>query len=68
MIVWLKVILGIAKTQEIMKRRYIFPEMENAIRDYCLNCFICQRIKVDKSKRKGLLVNIKLHENSLQSI
>ena len=48
----------------IMKQRYIFPEMENAIRDYCLNCFICQQIKVDKSKRKGLLVNIKLPERT----
>ena len=59
---------GIAKTQEIMKRRYIFPEMENSIRDYCLNCDICQRIKVDRSKRKGLLVNLTLPENPWQSI
>ena len=59
---------GIAKTQEIVKRRYIFPEMENSIRDYCLNCDICQRIKVDRSKRKGLLVNLTLPENPWQSI
>ena len=58
----------IAKTQEIMKRRYIFPEMENAIHDYCLNCDICQRIKVDRSKLKGLLVNLTLLENPWQSI
>ena len=59
---------GIDKTEEIINRRYSFPNMKDAIRQYCLNCDTCQRIKVDRNKRKGLIVSLSLPEHPWQSI
>jgi hypothetical protein len=46
---------GQFKTSERMKQNFFWPKMDQEVRDYVRSCDICQRDKVSRHKRYGLL-------------
>jgi len=46
---------GMAKTTELLQRKYIWPHMRNTIKQYVKNCDICQRTKVVRHAPYGLM-------------
>jgi len=45
---------GTAKTTELLQRKYYSPHMRNTIKQYVMNCDICQRTKVLRHAPYGL--------------
>jgi len=46
---------GTAKTTQLLQRKYYWPHMRNAIKQYVKNCDICQRTKVVRDAPYGLM-------------
>jgi hypothetical protein len=46
---------GQFKTSERMKQNFFWPKMDQEVRDYVRSCDVCQRDKVSRHKRYGLL-------------
>lgn len=52
---------GIQGTYLKIKARYHWPKMYNEVRDFVLSCRSCQQYKANNKKRKGLMMNTKVH-------
>ena len=59
---------GIAKTVEIIKRKYFIPNLVKHVQQHILTCPGCQRLKVNKQKQRGLLVQLQLPTIKWQSV
>jgi len=46
---------GMAKTTELLQRKYYWPHMRNTIKQYIKNCDICQRTKVVRHALYGVM-------------
>ncbi|ODM89266.1 Transposon Ty3-I Gag-Pol polyprotein [Orchesella cincta] len=49
---------GISKTQDAIKRRFYWHNMNRDIASYVRSCDVCQRYKSDNMKRKGFLGDV----------
>ncbi|OXA54205.1 Retrovirus-related Pol polyprotein from transposon opus [Folsomia candida] len=51
--------MGVRKTQLAIKRRFFWDGMNKDIHEYVKSCQKCQEYKVERSKSKGLLGNVR---------
>uniref|UniRef100_T1ITN2 RNA-directed DNA polymerase n=1 Tax=Strigamia maritima TaxID=126957 RepID=T1ITN2_STRMM len=47
--------IGVAKTWNRIKTRFIWPKIYSDVRNYVLSCEECAKVKTDTTKTKGLL-------------
>jgi transposase InsO family protein len=59
---------GIFKTHDIVTRTFHWPGMRNFIKKYVLSCEVCQRNKVARHKKYGLLKSLSIPDHPWTSI
>ena len=59
---------GLNRTLELIRRFYWWPQMQKDVREYCVTCDICQRMKVPRHKPYGLLQSLPRPERPWQDI
>jgi hypothetical protein len=60
--------MGIKKTQEAIKRRFYWHNMNTEIKRYVKTCRICQETKVERLKPKGLMGNVPIATSVFETI
>ena len=59
---------GKTRTQKVINRYYWWPELVKNVREYCLSCDICQRIKAPRHRPYGLLAPLPQPDKPWQDI
>uniref|UniRef100_T1J941 RNA-directed DNA polymerase n=1 Tax=Strigamia maritima TaxID=126957 RepID=T1J941_STRMM len=60
--------MGVAKTWNRIKTRFIWPKIYSDVRNYVLSCEECARVKTDTTKPKGLLQPWTIIEKTFQRV
>ena len=59
---------GIAKTFDLVSRKYWFPRMRHRVQQFVRTCDVCQRNKSERHPTRGMLEPLQIPQNKWQSI
>ena len=59
---------GVAKTTSMLRRRFVFPQLNRAVKDFVASCPICQKVKADHHLPRGYLQALLLPVTKWESV
>ena len=59
---------GTSKTEELIQRRFIIPNLRKEIKDFIRTCDTCQHTKIEKQRMHGLLTTLEIPACKWQSV
>ncbi|GAB7357799.1 hypothetical protein MBLNU459_g0615t2 [Dothideomycetes sp. NU459] len=59
---------GVARTLELLQRKYYWPNMAQEVKEYVATCDVCQRMKVQRHRPYGALQSLPMPDGPFQEL